>query len=187
MKLIFAQGNPDKKYTHTRHNVGFMMLDKFATTRGASFVHKPKFYADIAELTINDEKILLAKPTTYYNETGRSARALIDFYKLIPATDVLVMYDELALPFGTIRTRQSGEAAGNNGIKSLNTYLGNHYLRVRIGIYNDTRIAVHDAEFVLQAFTLDEKNALPVIYEQVERFTNGFIDDHFEITKVSIA
>ncbi|MEP6710637.1 MAG: aminoacyl-tRNA hydrolase, partial [Candidatus Saccharibacteria bacterium] len=134
MKLIFAQGNPGDQYNTTRHNVGFAILDALAKKFEASFTSKPKFFADIAELNIEGEKILLVKPATFYNETGKSARALVDFYKLAPATDVLVVHDDLALPFGTLRTREKGSDAGNNGIKSLNAHLGPDYARLRIGI-----------------------------------------------------
>src|SRR5688572_22727546 len=106
MKVIFAQGNPGTQYTYTRHNVGFLLLDDFAKSKRAEFIKKSKFHADIAETSIDGEKVLLVKPTTFYNDTGQSARLLIDFYKLDPATDFLVIHDDLALPFGTIRTRE---------------------------------------------------------------------------------
>src|SRR4051812_44656762 len=120
MKVIFAQGNPGNEYTTTRHNVGFFMLDRYARDNGGEFIKKAKFHADIAELSINSEKVLIVKPTTFYNDTGQSARLLIDFYKLDPSTDFLVIHDDLALPLGTVRTRDKGSDAGNNGIKSLN-------------------------------------------------------------------
>src|SRR5438445_447838 len=137
MKLIFAQGNPGSQYATTRHNVGFLILDQLAAKAGKEFIKKPKFHADVAELTIAGEKVLLVKPTTFYNETGQSARSLVDFYKLDTMSDVLVVHDDLALPLGTIRTREKGSDAGNNGIKSLNAHLGHDYHRIRIGIYNE--------------------------------------------------
>jgi len=186
MKLILAQGNPGAQYAHTRHNVGFFVIDTFAKGQGIEFTNKPKFHAEIAEGTIHGEKVLLVKPTTYYNETGQAAQALIDFYKLSPAEDLLVICDELALPSGTIRTRNSGGDAGNNGIKSLNAHLGDQYARVRIGIATPHRELVDDADFVLGKFTPDEKNALPAIYQQTERFVHHFIQNHFAATKVTV-
>jgi PTH1 family peptidyl-tRNA hydrolase len=186
MKIIFAQGNPGAQYANTRHNVGFLLLDDFARTKRAEFIKKAKFHADIAEIAIGGEKVLLVKPTTFYNETGQSARLLVDFYKLNPATDFLVIHDDLALPFGAIRTREKGNDAGNNGIKSLNAHIDPHYRRIRIGIYNTLRERMPDVDFVLGHFSTQEKNALSDVYTHAERFMDGFINDNFEITKVSI-
>lgn len=159
MKVIFAQGNPGSQYITTRHNVGFQVLDTLAATQGSAFTPKPKFFADIAELSVAGEKVLLVKPTTFYNETGRAARALLDFYKLNPA-DLLAIHDDLALPLGTLRIREKGSDAGNNGIKSLNTHLGPDYMRLRIGIYSELRDRVHDADFVLANFSKAEADQL---------------------------
>lgn len=187
MKIIFAQGNPGTQYAYTRHNVGFLAVDFLAAKWGSEFIKKPKFHADIAEVSIDGEKILLVKPTTFYNETGQSARLLIDFYKLDPAADFLVIHDDLALPFGTIRTREKGSDAGNNGVKSLNAHIGQQHKRIRVGIYNELRERMHDADFVLGTFNQNEKSALPAIFDQVERFTDAFADDEFPSTKVTIA
>lgn len=175
MKIIFAQGNPGQKYATTRHNVGFLLLDTLAGS--AAFAPKPKFFAEIAEIQLTGEKVLLVKPQTYYNETGRAARAILDFYKLAPS-DLLVIHDDLALPFGSLRIREKGSDAGNNGIKSLNTHLGPDYTRLRIGIYNDLRDRMHDADFVLSSFSKDELTALeaailPKSRELIEDFCRG--------------
>jgi PTH1 family peptidyl-tRNA hydrolase len=186
MKIIFAQGNPGGEFASTRHNVGFELIDKLAAMHGATFTSKPKFYAEIAETTLKGEKTLLIKPTTYYNETGRSARALVDFYKLQPESDVLVIHDDLALPFGVIRTRPSGSDAGNNGIKSLNAHLGEHYGRIRVGIYNELRDHIPDADFVLAKFTREESEQLPALFSQAERFIDAFASGDLPSTKVTI-
>lgn len=177
MKLIFAQGNPGPDYATTRHNVGWQVLDTLASAQGATFSPKPKFMAEIAELRLTGEKILLVKPQTFYNETGRSARALIDFYK-IDSTDTLVIHDELALPLGTIRVREQGSDAGNNGIKSLNAHLGTNYSRLRIGVANEHLSRVPAADFVLGRFTADEqtqltKNIIPKALEMINEFCRG--------------
>jgi len=186
MKILFAQGNPGTQYVHTRHNVGFLLLDDFARKHRAEFIKKAKFHSDIAQTAISGEKVLLVKPNTFYNETGQAARLLIDFYKLDPAADLLVVHDDLALPFGTIRTREKGSDAGNNGIKSLNAHIGPDYKRLRVGIYNDLRERMPDADFVLSHFSTQEKNVLSDVYEHAERFMDGFINEAFELTKVSI-
>lgn len=159
MKLIFALGNPGSDYAGTRHNTGFMAIDAFAREKGVTFNEKMKFNAYIAEFSFEGEKVLLVKPTTFYNEVGVSARALIDFYKLSPAEDVLVIHDDLALPFGTIRVRKKGSDAGNNGIKSLNTHIGPDYARIRVGIDIPERTS-DDSSFVLGAFNKNEKKLL---------------------------
>lgn len=185
MKIILAQGNPGNQYDLTRHNIGFYMLDTYASNQRGEFVKKSKFHADIAEMNEAGEKTLLVKPTTFYNETGQTARLLIDFYKIDPAEDLLVIHDDLALPFGTIRTREKGSDAGNNGIKSLNAHIGPDYKRIRLGIHNDLRARIPQVDFVLAHFSTQEKNALADIYIQTERFIDGFIKNKFEITKIS--
>lgn len=188
MKLIFAQGNPDAEYAATRHNVGFMILDAFASAQEASFKAKPKFFADIAELSVEGEKVLLVKPTTFYNETGKSARAIVDFYKLDSATDVLIIHDDLALPFGTLRTREKGSDAGNNGIKSLNAHLGPDFARLRVGIYSEFRDKVPDADFVLSKFKAEEiKKLQETIVPKAIELVEVFITDSHQNTSHTIS
>jgi PTH1 family peptidyl-tRNA hydrolase len=133
-------------------------------------------------VSIAGEKTLLVKPTTFYNETGRSARALLDFYKLDPA-DLLVIHDDIALPFGTIRVRQKGSDAGNNGIKSLNAHIGQEYWRLRIGIWSELCDRQHDADFVLSRFTKDEINHLTsAVSTVVHQLATEFCSDTLQIT-----
>ncbi len=182
MKLILAQGNPGVQYHDTRHNVGFRMLDAYAHVHGATFAEKSKFHAYTAEVSVDGEKILLTKPTTFYNETGLSARALVDFYKLSPATDVLVLHDDIALPLGTIRTREKGSDAGNNGIKSLNAHLGDSYKRVRIGVWNELADRMGATKFVLGNFAKEEQAALAEIRPTILEIIDTFIAEEFAIT-----
>jgi len=181
MKVVFAQGNPGTQYARTRHNTGFLVVDTLAAVEGAPWRSENKFRAEIAELTLEGEKVLLVKPQSFYNETGLVARALIDFYKLTPSTDFLVIHDELALPFGTIRVRDKGSDAGNNGIKSLNTHLGPDYTRIRVGIWNEGRNQMDDANFVLNAFSSSEAEQLKRQTEQtivpiIRRFVQGTLE-----------
>jgi PTH1 family peptidyl-tRNA hydrolase len=187
MKVIFAQGNPGSRYARTRHNAGFIVLDILAETESTSWKLNDKFKAEIAEVGMNGEKVLLVKPHSFYNETGQVARALVDFYKLDPATDVLVIHDELALPFGTIRTREKGSDAGNNGIKSLNAHLGELYARIRIGIWNERRDVMDDVDFVLAAFSPEELKALAELTEEkIVPLINTFVRGTFEITSHTV-
>ncbi len=159
MKIIFALGNPEDHYSGTRHNVGFMVADEFAKQQGASFANKNKFSAEIAECTVAVEKILIIKPTTYYNEVGVSARSLMDFYKTT-LDDILVIHDDTALDFGKIRIRQGGESAGNNGLKSLHQHIGQDFWHIRIGTDNLLRRQIGDTDFVLGKFNGDEQTIL---------------------------
>jgi len=177
MKLIFAQGNPEPEHALSRHNVGFLILNTMATMHSTKWTNKTKFNALIAEITIDDEKVILAKPNTYYNETGASARKLIDFYKVNPETDFLVLHDDLALPFGTVRIRPQGGDAGNNGIKSINSHLDSQYTRIKIGISND-EVRSDDAAFVLAKFTNEElanliEKIIPHSVKLVVQFVNN--------------
>lgn len=160
MKVIFAQGNPEPHYDKTRHNTGFMMLNALAEEYSTPWTLKSKLQAHIAEISIGDTKVLLVKPTTFYNDSGLSARSVVDFYKLDLSRDLLVLHDDLALPLGTIRIRAKGSDAGNNGIKSLNSHLGPDYTRMRIGIWNEKRDVMDDADFVLSKFTSPEAKKL---------------------------
>jgi len=181
MKLIFAQGNPGTQYARTRHNAGFIVLDALAKEENSNWKSADKFKAEIAEITLNNEKTLLVKPLSFYNETGQVARALVDFYKLNPATDVLVIHDELALPFGTLRVREKGSDAGNNGIKSLNAHLGEQYARLRVGIWNERRDVMNDADFVLSAFSEEEAKLLhELIDKKIITLITAFVKGELE-------
>ena len=185
MKLLFAQGNPGRQYARTRHNTGFIALETLAEAHSGTWSTQTKFRADIAEIFVEGEKVLLVKPLSFYNETGQVARAIVDFYKLEPSADVLVIHDELALPFGTIRVRQKGSDAGNNGIKSLNAHLGPDYARIRVGIWNERRDLMDDADFVLSAFSGEETKQLnTIITTTIEPIIRQFVQGKLETTSV---
>ena len=132
MLLIVGLGNPGKKHENQRHNVGFMAVDEFH--RRESFgPWKAKFQALISEGAVAGQKVLLIKPTTFMNESGRAVGEALRFYKLA-ASDVVVLYDELDLAPGKVRIKTGGGAGGHNGIRSLDAHIGKDYRRVRIGI-----------------------------------------------------
>lgn len=174
MKLIIGLGNPGTKYDGTRHNVGFTLINALAKEWSGEFQDKPKFRAHIAEIVIEGERILLVKPTTFYNLTGESIRAIRDFYKL-GNSDILVIHDDMALPFGTIRTRLSGSDAGNNGIKSLNQHLGDDYARIRVGIWSEHRENIDATDFVLGKLSAAEKEVVAkAVKELIEPICEDF-------------
>lgn len=179
MKIIVGLGNPEPRYDNTRHNTGFTIIDALAQTYSAQFKPTAKFKATTAGVSIAGEKVLLVKPTTYYNLVGESVRAVVDFYK-VTASDVLVIHDELALPFGTVRVRTGGSDAGNNGVKSLTAHLGADTLRLRIGIWSDLRDRMDDADFVLAKFSAQERTQLVTIAAQAIILIERFVTDTLE-------
>lgn len=133
MKVIVGLGNPGREYAQTKHNVGFMLVDALADKLGI-FNWQEKFDALIAEGRLGTEKILLVKPQTYMNDSGRAVGPLMNWYKLPPEA-LIVAHDDMDIPAGTIRIRKKGSAGGHNGIKSVLAHLGDeHFSRVRIGI-----------------------------------------------------
>lgn len=186
MKVILALGNPGEKYVHTRHNAGFLVIDQLAAEQGAQFSNKPKFFADIAEFNMSGEKILLVKPTTYYNNVGISARAILDFYKLT-LDDLLIIHDDTDLDFGKIRIRKGGRDAGSNGLKSLHAHIGSDFWHIRIGTDNLLRRQIGDVDFVLSKFNADEQKILRdwTIPESI-KLIGTFLDDTIEPLSVKL-
>ena len=133
MKIITGLGNPGTEYAKTKHNVGFMFVDALAEKLGVT-EWKDKFDAKVGEGRIGTEKVLLVKPQTYMNDSGRAVGPVMNFYKLTPE-DLIVAHDDMDIPAGTIRIRKKGSAGGHNGIKSILAHVGDeHFSRVRIGI-----------------------------------------------------
>lgn len=132
MKLFVGLGNPGAQYAFNRHNVGFMAVDVIAAAHGFAAWRK-RFQGLACEGRLGGEQVLLLKPQTFMNESGRSAGEAARFYK-VPVHDVVVFHDELDLAPGKVRVKIGGGVAGHNGLKSLTAHLGNDYMRVRIGI-----------------------------------------------------
>lgn len=133
MKIIVGLGNPGKEYKNTRHNVGYMVLEELAS-RYPLEKQESKFDAIIGHIKINGEKVLLVKPLTFMNLSGKSVQPLMHWYKLELA-DLMVVYDDMDLPLGTIRVRAKGGNGGHNGMKSISSRLATQeFARVRLGI-----------------------------------------------------
>ncbi|MDR0397773.1 MAG: aminoacyl-tRNA hydrolase [Candidatus Nomurabacteria bacterium] len=179
MKLIVFQGNPGRQYLRTRHNTGFLVADFLAARHSLIFKYSKKFAAD----TVEWNGALLAKPQTFYNETGLSVRKITDFYKIEPSKDLLVVCDDLNLPLGTLRTRAKGSDGGNNGLKSISVAVGNNYTRLRIGTENELRTKLGDTDFVLSKFSAEEWAQMPEILLKAEAVVQSFMGDQFETKK----
>jgi PTH1 family peptidyl-tRNA hydrolase len=157
--LVVGLGNPGPRYAGTRHNAGFMVIDALATGRVAAF--RPRFDGDYAELGVGGEQVGLLKPGTFMNDSGRSVRAACSSFALDPEA-VLVVHDELDLAFGELRLKQGGGDGGHRGLRSISAELGNSgYGRLRFGIGRPPPDFEGDvADFVLQAFALEERSEL---------------------------
>jgi peptidyl-tRNA hydrolase, PTH1 family len=140
LKLIVGLGNPGIEYQFTPHNLGFLAIDHIANECGVE-VKNRHCRALTARATIGETQVVLAKPETYMNLSGLSVRELVAKYEVNPQTDLIVIYDELDLPLGTIRIRQRGSSAGHNGMESvIDALQTQEFVRIRIGIAPETKI-----------------------------------------------
>lgn len=185
MKLIVGLGNPGVEYQETRHNLGFMVLDYYANSRKATpWQQKSKFNALVSELQITDEKVLLVKPTTYYNLVGEAIQKIRRFYR-IDLGDLLVIHDEMALPMGVVRTRQGGSDAGNNGVRNIVATNGAEFARVRVGsglaptANGDTQPANDRRGYVLGRLTADELKVINGEQSTIANVIDDFIRGRF--------
>lgn len=157
MQLIVGLGNPGEKYQYTRHNIGYMAIDNIVSAQ-QDYKIKKKFNSIIYETIIDKNRIILIKPETYMNNSGDAVSQIANFYK-IDSKNILVLHDELDIPFGKIRIKSGGGNAGHNGLKSISKKIDNNYTRVRLGIGhpgNKERVNGH----VMGNFTGSEKEKL---------------------------
>ncbi|MBA3415486.1 MAG: aminoacyl-tRNA hydrolase [Chloroflexia bacterium] len=159
MKLIVGLGNPGREYANTRHNLGFLVADELLRRAGGGTFRR-RFKADLVDIMHRTGKVVLVKPQTYMNLSGHSVREAATWYK-VPRTDILIVLDDLDLPFGAIRMRAEGSAGGHNGLKSVAEQLGGRDVpRLRIGIGRGPGAATAQ---VLSRFAPEEKRALPEV------------------------
>lgn len=167
MKIVIGLGNPGEEYKFTRHNAGFIMLDKFAEKNNMVF-DKKKFKSLIAEKNINGEKVILMKPQTFMNLSGEAVSEIKNFYK-INIEDMIVIYDDIDLPIGKVRYREKGSSGTHNGMRNIMQHLKDENLkRIKIGINGDRNPKMNLADYVLQNFKSDEIEILDNIYTEVE-------------------
>ncbi len=162
--LVVGLGNIGSEYADTRHNVGFMVLDAWAQASNAVF--KAQRYGDVAEISFKGRNITLLKPSTYMNLSGNAVRYWVNKLKL-PLENLLIICDDLNLPFSTLRMRKKGSDGGHNGLKNIQELLGTQdYARIRIGIGNNFAKG-GQVDFVIGQMTPEEKNAMPEICDKV--------------------
>ena len=174
MKLIVGLGNPGKEYENTRHNMGFIMLEKIADKYGLS-IDKSKFNGLYGDFIINGEKIILLKPQSYMNLSGEVIRKYVDFFK-INLEDILIISDDLDLVFGNFKIKASGSSGGHNGLKNIELHLSTqNYKRIKIGISKNKDIDIKD--YVLSKFTSDEINEI----DKLGIVIQNIIEDYFNL------
>ena len=165
--LIAGLGNIGKNYDNTRHNVGFMCIDEFVIKNNFdNWVNKKDLHTQMTGGRIGDTRVITIKPTTLMNLSGDAVEAVMSFYKL-SLKELLVIHDDIDLPFGQIRTRLGGSSAGHNGINSIIDKTGDDFARIRIGVKNEKLEQIDSADFVLGKFTKEEQKHLKSISNEV--------------------
>lgn len=178
MKVVVGLGNPGREYALTRHNLGFMVVDKFAAAHRLSFSRR-KFKSKIATGTVEGEEVVLVKPRTFMNLSGDAVGPLVRFYKR-SLSELLVVYDDIDLPFGSIRLRPSGGSGGHKGMKSIIASLGaEEFPRLRVGIRGE--VSANDlSDYVLGRFTPEEKAQLEGIIQRACDAVEAVVTGPFE-------
>ncbi len=167
MTLLVGLGNPTLRYTHTRHNVGFDILDSLVSGLDLSFTFSPKHNA---HLCIYKDFILL-KPQTYMNLSGESVLSAKNFYK---PKELLIVHDDLDLPLGVVKFKKGGGNGGHNGLKSIDALCSNAYYRLRVGISKGVNVTEH----VLSHFNENEEPLKNAVFEHAKNALNFFIESH---------
>ena len=180
--LVVGLGNPGKKYAATRHNTGFMALDVYREAQQlGNWTEKKDLHALIAEGRVGSTKVILIKPNTFMNESGKAVAALQKYFRVYNSATVVV-YDELDVDLGTIRTRIGGGSAGHNGVKSVSGAVGEDYGRIRIGVGPKKPAQIDSADFVLQDFSKSEQEKIAKILREactlIDEATVGELPEH---------
>jgi PTH1 family peptidyl-tRNA hydrolase len=179
MFVIVGLGNPGKKYENTRHNAGFLAIDAIADKYGISISEK-KHKALCGAGVIEGNKVLLVKPQTFMNLSGESVRSVMDFYKIDPEEDMLVIYDDISLAPGNIRIRKKGSAGGHNGIKSIIAHAGTqNFMRIKVGV-GEKPSGWDLADYVLGHFSEEDntklKEIMPGVMQAATLMIQGDVD-----------
>lgn len=173
--LVVGLGNVGDKYNGTRHNVGFACVDALAQSQGFdAWMSKKDLKCQLTTQTVGESRVILIKPTTYMNASGEAVQAVMNFYKLTPA-DMVAVYDDIDVDFGSIRTRQGGGAAGHNGVKSLIQHIGEDFGRVRVGIGPKRPEQIDSADFVLAKFSKAEQEQMKNLLQEASALLSEYL------------
>jgi peptidyl-tRNA hydrolase, PTH1 family len=175
MRLFVGLGNPGTKYAHNRHNIGFMVVDEIARRHGFA-PWRRRFQGETAEGTLDGERVILLRPLTFMNDSGRAVQEAAGFFKIAPG-EVTVFQDELELPPAKVRVKIGGGIAGHNGLRSISAHIGNEYRRVRLGIgHPGVKELVHS--YVLSDFAKDERPWVEALREAIAENAGKLATDH---------
>lgn len=184
MILIVGLGNPGEKYLKTRHNIGFMILEKVAGKRGVVFRLEPHYESRFAEMGDLEHRIKLVEPQTFMNESGRAVAKCKEYWK-VDSEDIWVIYDDVDLEFGKVRISLGGSSAGHKGIESIIKSVGESFWRIRVGVGKDDKIPTED--WVLKNFDKNDQEKLAKIIDEVTRIVIEYLDRGIkEETKIII-
>ena len=178
---MIGLGNPGSKYEFTRHNIGFRIIDSLARDMGIEFNKVKSYYSLISRGMINNHKVMLVKPQTFMNLSGRAVNRVVSYYK-IPLQDLLIVYDDLNLELGQVRIRKKGSSGGHKGIESIMQYLNSEDIpRLRIGIGNPSVNYNFDyMSYVLSNFNNDEEDKIAEVIQLSTEAIKTIIEDGFE-------
>ena len=177
MHLIVGLGNIGEKYQLTRHNVGFMVIDEITKSLATSNIQKSNFHSTLEKSAYD----LYSKPTTYMNNSGMAVQAIKEYYKL-EMEDIIVIHDDIDLPFGTVKFKIGGGHGGHNGLRSIDAHIGKEYTRVRIGV-GKPQDKADVANYVLNNFSKEELNKLPDIIEHTMNAIKALKSEDIEQVK----
>ena len=178
MKLIVGLGNPGLKYAFTRHNMGFLSIDSLIDILDIKKLDQEKFNGLFCKTVFENENIIISKPLTFMNNSGEFVREISNFYK-INNTDIIVVYDELAINFGRIKVTKTGSSAGHNGIKSIiNNLKTENFIKVRVGI-GPVPEKIKQIDYVLMKYTNEE-------YFEVKKYTDIAAKSIIDIIKYGV-
>ena len=186
MFLIAGLGNPGQQYRNTRHNVGFIAVDYLQHCFNFVWTKSIKFNAEIASGIFNSHKILLAKPLCYMNLSGNPLQSICSYYK-IPPENLIVIHDDIDLSVGSVKLKLAGSSAGHNGLKSIDSILGNDYYRIRIGVGRPTNSSVGVADYVLSRFSNLESEKIDDLIKLIINNFELVLNREFEKFKAKIS
>jgi PTH1 family peptidyl-tRNA hydrolase len=169
ISLVAGLGNPGREYEKTRHNLGFVVLEALARKQGLSWKTQASFEAETSRWDRAGQTLVLAKPQTFMNESGRSVRKLADFYK-VPVESVIVLYDDLNIDLGLVKISVTGSAGGHNGVASLLEHVGDGFIRFRLGIGPRQPPQMELKDFVLGKFTPEQQS---IVETNLENYVSG--------------
>lgn len=174
MNLVIGLGNPGKRYERTRHNAGFLVVDRLAERAGESVTTK-QFGALVGKARLGGTTAVLAKPQSFMNRSGQPAASLRGYYKA-EVPDVVVVHDEVDIPFGTVRVKKGGGHGGHNGLRDLTKHLGGDYVRVRVGVSRPPQ-GWDTADYVLGRWTDEEQERLVDVVDRAADAVEAILRD----------